>query len=83
MQLQPQQNVDAIEIDVPEVSDLCIIEVVADSTTANKADDLSNSDSDSEMRAYVVYLKRKKEKAKLKAKLKHLEHEMAAVFVDE
>ena len=71
-----------MEVDVPEVPDLHFIKVVADPTTVNKVDDLSNSDSDSEMRARVAYLKKKKENAKLRAKLKHLECEMAGGFID-
>ena len=82
-QLQPQQDVNAIEVDVPEVSDRRIIEVVVDPTTANMADNLSNSDFDSEMGAHVTYLKKKKEKTKLKAKLERLEYKMAVGFVDE
>ena len=81
--LQPQQDIDIIKVDIPEVPDLHIVEVVIDPTTANKADDLTNSDSNSEIRMRVAYLKRKKEKARLRAKLKHLEHKMARGFIDE
>ena len=63
MQLQSQQDINAIEVNVPKVPDLHIVEVVADSTTTNRADNLSNSDSDSEMRAHVAYLKKKKKKS--------------------
>lgn len=83
VKLQPQQDVDAMKVDVFEVSNPHIVEVIADSTTANRADDLSDSDSDSEIRARVAYLKKKKEKAKLRAELEHLKCEMAGGFVDE
>lgn len=59
-QLQPQQNLDTMKVDKLEVPDLRIVEVVADPTTANKADNLSDFNSDSEMRAHVAYLKKKK-----------------------
>lgn len=83
MQLQLQQDVNAMEVNVPEVPNLRTIKVVADPAHANKVDDLSDSDSDSEMRVGIAYLKKKREKAKLKAKLKHLECKMTAKFVDE
>lgn len=81
--MQLQQDIDAIEVDKPNISDPCVVEVVADPTTANEADDLTNSDSNSEMRTRVAYLKRKKEKARLRAKLERLKHKMADGFVDE
>ena len=80
---QPQQDVDVMEVDPPEISDPRIVEVVADRTTADRADNLSNSVSDSELRAHVAVLRKQKERAQLRAKLERLEREKADGFVDE
>lgn len=82
-QSRPQRDVDAMEVDVPEVPDPRIVEINADPKSTNRVDGSSDSDSDSEMRARVAYLEKKREKAKLKARLERLEREMAAGFVDE
>ena len=80
--MQPQWDVDAMEVDPPEVSDPCIVEVVADQTTANRADNLSDSVSDSEVRGRVAILRKQKKKTQLRAKLEHLERKKAGRFVD-
>ena len=79
--LQPQRDVDAMEVDPPEVPDPRIIEVVADQTTANRADDLSDSIFDSEVRARVAVLRKQKERAELRAELEYLERKKAGGFV--
>ena len=78
-----QHDVDAIEVDPLEVPDPCVIKVVADQTIANKADNLSDSISNSEIRASVVVLKKQKETAELKAKIESLKREKADGFVGE
>ena len=79
--LQPQRDIDAIEVDPPEVPDPRIVEVVADQTIANKADDLSNSVSDSEIRTCIAVLRKQKERAELKAKLERLKRKNTGGFV--
>ena len=81
--MQSQRDVDAIEVDPSEVPDPCVVEVVADQTTANRADDLSNSVSDSEIKVRVAVLRKQKERAELRAKLKRLERKKAGEFVNE
>ena len=97
VQLQPQQNkslieganlqlqldVNVIEVDLSKVSDPHIVEVVADQTTVDRADNLSDSISNSEVRACVAVLRKQKEKAQLKAELERLKCEKAGGFVDE
>ena len=72
-----------MEVDIPKVSDPRIVEVVADQTTSNKIDNLSDSDSNSEIRARVVILRKQKEKSQLRAELEHLERKKVGGFVDE
>ena len=79
----PQHDVDTIEVDPPKVPDSRIVEVIADQTTANRANDLSNSISNSEIRAHVAVLRKQKEKAELKAKLEYLKRKKAGGFVGE
>ena len=81
-ELPSQRNIDAMEVDPPEIPDPHIIDVVADQTTANKANDLSNSISDSEIRTRIAVLRKQKKRAELKVKLEHLECEKAGRFVD-
>ena len=94
-QLQPQQNrdllggteslpqcdVNAMEVDLSEVLDLCILDVVADQTTANRTDNLSDSISDSEIKVCVAVLKKQKERAELKVKLERLKRKKIGRFV--
>ena len=56
--MQPQHDVDVMKVDPPKILDLCVVEVVTDQTTANRVDDLSNSISDSEIRARVAVLRK-------------------------
>ena len=72
-----------MEVNPLEIPDPYVIDVVADQTTANKADDLSDSISDSEIKAHVAVLRKQKEKAELKAKLERLERKKAGEFVGE
>ena len=81
MQLLPQRDVNAIEVDLSEVSDPRIVKVVADQATANRADNLFNFISDSEIRVRVIVLRKQKEKAELKAKLEHLERKKTGGFI--
>ena len=72
-----------MEVDLPEVSDPCVVEVVVDQTTTNRADNLFNSDFNSEIRMRIVILRKQKKKAQLKAKFEHLKREKTGGFVDE
>ena len=81
--LQLQQNVDAMEVDPPKIPNPCIVEVVADQITANKADDLSDSVSDSEIKTHVTVLRKQKKRAELKVELEHLKRKKAGGFVSE
>ena len=69
VQLQPQQDIDTMGVDIPEVFDPYIVEVAADFISVNRADDLTNSDSDSEMRVRIIYLKKKGRKLSKKLNL--------------
>ena len=72
-----------MEVDPPEIPDPGIVEVIANQTTANKADDLSDSISDLEIRTRVAILRKQKEMAELKAELERLECKKTGGFVDE
>ena len=72
-----------MEIDSSEVPDLRVVEVIADQTTTNRADDLSDSISDSEIRARVAVLRKQKERTELRAELERLERKKAGGFVGE
>lgn len=76
-----QHDIDAMKVDPLEVLDPRVVKVIADQTTVNKADDLSNSISNSKIRAYIAVLRKQKEKAELKAKLERLECKKADKFV--
>ena len=80
-QLLLQRNIDAMEVDPLEVPDSHVVEVVADQTIANRADDLSNFISDSEIRACIAVLKKQKKRTELKTELERLEHKKTGGFV--
>ena len=79
--MQPQHDVDAIEVDPPEILNLRVVEVVTDQTTANRVDNLSDFISDSEIRARVTVPRKQKERAELRAELECLERKKTGGFV--
>lgn len=81
--LQLQQNVDVMEVDPPKIPNPHIVEVVANQITTKKADDLSDSVSDSEIKTHVTVLRKQKKRAELKVELEHLERKKAGRFVSE
>ena len=81
--LQPQQDVDVIEVDPSEILDPRIVEIVADQTTINRADNLSDFVSDLEIKARVAVLRNQKKRTELKAELEHLECKKTDRFIGE